>query len=102
MKTITLTNEQKQEVVDLYYDDFYAMNIIDWFCEVCPKIVNKVRKQVMKHLGYSNKDWKWACKEINYFDFEASEMIEEVELDTMNTLLEMFDIDTDKTYCEVY
>lgn len=97
---ITLTNKQKQEIVDLYYDDFYAMNIIDYFCEICPKVVNQTRKKIMKGLGYTEKDWKWACEEINYFDFEASEMIEEVELDTMNELLEMFDIDTEKTYCE--
>lgn len=99
---IELTDKQKQEVVDLYQDDFYSMNIIDYFCELCPKIVDRVRRLTMKYMGYTKKDWKWACEEINHFDCEASEMIEEVELDTMNTLLDLYDIDTDKDYCEAY
>lgn len=95
---LVLTNEQKQEIVDLYNDDFYVEYIIDYFCELCPQIVNEVRLKVMKDYGYTNEDWNWACEEMSHFNCEASEMIEEVELDTMHELLEMFDVDTRKDY----
>ena len=98
---IKLTNKQKQEIVDLYYDDFYSMNIIDYLSEICPLLVKKALKSVLKQDGTSWKEWLETTRLVNEeWDCEACEYWEEVELDTMNILLEWLDIDTDKTYYE--
>lgn len=101
-KTLKLTNKQKQEIVDLYNDDFYSMNIIDYLSEICPKLVKKALKSVLKQDNTSWKEWLETKRLVEEeWDCEACEYWEEVELDTMNTLLKWLDIDTDKTYCEV-
>jgi hypothetical protein len=92
-----LTNEQKQEIINLYWDDFYAMNIIDWFSEKYPKDVKQALKQALKYKNISWREWKKACKAVECFDFDASELTEEVELDTMNILLEKANVDPYET-----
>ncbi len=98
MKTIKLTSEQKQEIVDLYNDDFYYDNIIDYFSYIDAKLVKQTLKKVLKDNNISWKEWKEIIKEANEFGVEGGDWYETIGLDTMYELLEMFDIDTDKTY----
>ena len=100
MKTITLTNEQKQEVVDLYRDDFYYDNIIDYFSYLDSKLVKRTLKKVLKEYKISWRDWKRFVKEANEFGVEGGDWYETIGLDTMYELLNMFDINVDKDYCE--
>lgn len=97
---ITLTNKQKQEVVDLYNDDFYYDNIIDYFSYLDNKLVKRTLKKVLKKYKISCREWKRIIKEANEFGVEGGDWYETIGLDTMYELLEMFDIDTEMTYCE--
>ena len=95
---MVLTNEEKQEVIDLYWDDFYAMNIIDWFSAKNPRAVKRALKHTLKAKKISWREWKKACKAVERFDCDASELTEEVELDTMWALLEKAKIDPYKPF----
>lgn len=95
---IKLTNKQKREIVELYWGDFYAMNIIDYFCELCPQIVSEVRKSVCQSYEIDEEEWQDFCKEANEFGVEGGDWVETIELDTMNTLLDMFRVDPEKDY----
>jgi len=97
---ITLTNEQKQEIVDLYSDDFYYDNIIDYFSYLNSKLVKQTLRKVLKKYKISWREWKKIIKEANEFGVEGGDWYETIGLDTMYELLDMFDIDTEKNYCE--
>lgn len=88
-----LTNEQKNQLIELYWDDFYAMNIIDWFSEFYPKETKKALLKVLKYMGISHKNWKVICKATNNFEFWASEQYDDIVINTMWALLESASID---------
>lgn len=88
-----LTNEQKQEIINLYWDDFYAMNIIDWFSATYPREVKRALKQTLKNKDISMREWKKICKATNNLEFWASDEYDDVALDTMWVLLEKANVD---------
>ena len=97
-----LTREEKQQVVDMYWDDFYCFNICEWFEYNHPRYAKRILRRMLKSYGYTIKDWKKLQKDADKFDCDASEEIESITLDSMNVMLDECHIDTDKTYVESY
>ena len=98
--TLKLTNKQKQEIVDLYSDDFFYDNIIDYISDLDSNLVKKTLKKVLKENQISWKEWKEIIKEANEFGVEGGDWYETIGLDTMYELLDLLDIDTEKDYIE--
>lgn len=88
-----LTDAQKQEIVNLYWDDFYAMNIIDWFAEYYLRDYKTALKQALRSRKITWRKWRKICKACERFDTEASEICDDVALDTMWVLLEKANVD---------
>lgn len=88
-----LSDEEKQEVIDLYWGDFYAMNIIDWFTAKNPRAVKRALKQTLKDKKISRREWKRICKGTNNLEVYAGDVYDDVALDTMWILLEKAQID---------
>ena len=93
-----LTKNQKQEIVNLYWGDFYVENILDWFSEYHQKETKNVLKKELKSRGITQKEWKELCNGRAMFDWDCDEVCCDIELDCMNTLLELAHIDTEKNY----
>ena len=99
MKTkLKLTNKQKQEIVDLYSDDFYYDNIIDYVSYLDSNLVKRTLKKVLKDNNISWKEWKEIIKEANEFGVEGGDWYETIGLDTMYELLDVLNVDLDKEY----
>lgn len=93
-----LTDAQKQELLDLYWDDFYVMNIIDWFAENYLKDYKRALKHTLRSRKISWRKWRKICKACERFDTEASEICDDVAQDTMWSLLEKAQVDPYKPF----
>lgn len=100
-KTLKLTNKQKQEIVDLYSDDFYYDNIIDYISCLDSGLVKRTLKKVLKENQISWKEWKEIIKEANEFGVEGGDWYETIGLETMYDLFEKFNIMVDDEYGEL-
>ena len=94
-----LTNKQKQEVVNLYGNDFYYDDIIDFFTNYDYREVKKIHDNVLRRYKISKKDWKAIVQEANEWGVEGGDWYETIGLTTMYTLLKKYNVDLDKTYC---